>query len=303
MVLISIVQGIFKTLAWFAGFSEYYVQVDDIEWSYLDTDNGKTDKPIVLYLHGFSSIKGSMLRVARPSSYEYRVIVPDLPGHGNTTAPTVTTYRATEQAVRLEAFLDKVIGQAKIHVVGCSMGGMIAGTYAAMFPDRVESVTLICPAGITMPKKSPLLQIFEDSGENYMRATTADDFIRLHGYMFHNPRRIPHWVANAIAKERARQGETLERLMDDILLDFQTLDDKLSQIQSPCQVIWGDNDRILDNSSIELIRKTIPEDRLDVHMVPDAGHCVHQEKHAEVGQLVLDFLTKKTSSTQFNLNI
>ncbi|OQR81605.1 serine protease family S33 [Thraustotheca clavata] len=280
----------FKTLAWLAGFSEHYVQVDGIEWSYLDTCNGDKEMPIVVYLHGFSSVKNSMLRVARPVSYDFRVIIPDIPGHGNTKAPNVTSYRATEQATRLDAFLNKVIGTRKIHLIGCSMGGMIAGTYASMFPDRIDTVTLICPAGLSMPKRSELLQIFEDTGENYMRATTGDEFLRLHKYMFHAPRNIPRWLANVVANERAKQGETLEQLMSDILLDFQSLDDKIDRIQSPCHVIWGDDDKILSNSSIELIRKAIPEHKLTVNLVPNAGHCVHQEKHAEVATLVLEYL-------------
>ncbi|KDO34207.1 hypothetical protein SPRG_19046 [Saprolegnia parasitica CBS 223.65] len=292
MVLVHLLYGIFKTLAWLAGYSEHYVTVDDIEWSYLDSGNAKDERPIVLFLHGFSSVKNSMLRVARATSYDFRVLMPDMPGHGNTTAPSITSYRATEQAMRLEAFLQKVIGSAKIHVVGCSMGGMISGTYASMYPDRVLSTTLICPAGVSMPTKSPLLQIFESTGENYMRATTADDFIRLHTFMFHAPRKLPHFVANLVAKERAKQGDVLERLMSDILLDFQTLDDKLDQIQSRVQIIWGDNDQILDNSSLEIIRQKIPDHRLQVHMVPEAGHCVHQEKHAEVGALVHTFLAQ-----------
>ncbi|OQR99662.1 hypothetical protein THRCLA_06424 [Thraustotheca clavata] len=233
-----------------------------------------------------------MLKVANQVTKEYRVIIPDLPGHGNTTAPGITSYRASEQATRLEAFLNQAIGKRKIHLVGCSMGGLIAGTFAAMFPERIDTVTLICPAGLSMPKRSKLLQIYEDTGENYMRATTPDEFARLHSYMFHTPRKLPRWIAKAVAKERVKKGATLEQLMDDIWRDFQALDNKIDHIKSPCHVIWGYNDKVLDNSSIELLRKAIPKNQLTVHVLAQAGHAVHQEKHDEVAKLIHDYLNQ-----------
>ena len=66
------------------------------------------------------------------------------------------------------------------------MGGMIAGVYAAKYPERVRSLTMICPAGITMKNKSDALKALEESGENLLLAHTADDIISMNKLISHN---------------------------------------------------------------------------------------------------------------------
>jgi abhydrolase domain-containing protein 6 len=194
---------------WFAGFKVKTVHTNDdgITWSYLDNDCPSAE-PVVVFLHGFSSVKESMLRLATPLKKTFRILIPDLPGHGHTTGTTspLTSFRAVEQATRLNHFLQATLHdrQIKIHLIGCSMGGLITGVYAATFPARVASVTLICPAGITMPQKSELYHIYETTGENYMRANTVEEFERLARFLFHRKPKMPRFLMNAIVQERVR---------------------------------------------------------------------------------------------------
>ncbi|KAF0687330.1 Aste57867_20940 [Aphanomyces stellatus] len=278
--------------------------VDDITWTYLDSkspracpSHQKPEAEIVVILHGFSSMKESMLRVARPLLKHFRVIMPDLPGHGDTTS-TLHSYRAEEQAARLHAFLVHLFGATvKVHILGCSMGGMVSGVFAARFPDAIRSVTLICPAGITMPTKSSLFQIFEDTGENYMRVEKVEDFDRLRTYMSFRQRKLPRFIGKFVVEEADKRREALEELMRDILLDQSVLDSLLEKIAAPCLAIWGDSDQILDPSCLDTIKAKVPPQWLTAKVIKDAGHIVHQECHESVSGFALEFLQALPSST------
>ncbi|RHY06238.1 hypothetical protein DYB25_011975 [Aphanomyces astaci] len=280
----------FAVVRWYCGLILEEATVSDITWTYLDSHRETTE--VVVVLHGFSSVKESMVRSVRPLFNDYRVIMPDLPGHGDTSSD-MDSFRAEEQADRLFAFLAQVLGPSQtIHLVGCSMGGMISGVFAAKYPAAIASVTLICPAGITMPKKSPMFLVYEQTGENHMRVEKPEDFSRLQGYMAHRQRYIPGFILNFIEKRR----DVLEKLMRDILLDASVLDDKLAKITHPCLVVWGDQDKILDISCLEVLPDKI-KPQLTVKVVADAGHIVHQERHWEVAEHVHEFLQALPPST------
>ncbi|ETV66055.1 hypothetical protein H257_17388 [Aphanomyces astaci] len=93
-----------------------------------------------------------------------------------------------------------------------------------------------------------------------------------------------------------KRRDVLEKLMRDILLDASVLDDKLAKITHPCLVVWGDQDKILDISCLEVIKDKI-KPQLTVKVVADAGHIVHQERHWEVAEHVHEFLQALPPST------
>ncbi|ETW05967.1 hypothetical protein H310_03593 [Aphanomyces invadans] len=290
-----VVDSLLALARWYYSLSLEEVTVGGLTWSYLDSHR-PTDE-IVVVLHGFSSVKESMLRCIRPLFNDYRVIMPDLPGHGNTSSD-LESYRADEQADRLFAFLDRVLPPSrKIHLVGCSMGGMISGVFAARHSDMIASVTLICPAGITMPTKSPIFKVYEETGENHMRVEKPEDFTRLQEYMAFRQRYIPRFIVHFIVREVEKRRDALEKLMRDILLDASVLDDCLDKIHRPCLVVWGNHDKILDISCLEVVKAKI-KPHLRVKVVDDAGHIVHQERHWEVAECLVEFLQSLPKSTE-----
>jgi len=84
----------------------------------------------ILMLHGYSADKNLWLRFARHFVGDYRVIIPDLAGHGETGFKAGGGYDIALQAKRMIQLLD-VCGVEKVHVIGNSMGGYIAAWLAA----------------------------------------------------------------------------------------------------------------------------------------------------------------------------
>jgi pimeloyl-ACP methyl ester carboxylesterase len=103
---------------------------------------GDLESPAVVLLHGFTSDNRMWLPVAGELSQDYRVIAPDLRGHGATTAPEdLDSYTIEQFADDVKALLDHL--EVDIcALAGCSFGGMVALQFAATWPERLAGLVL-----------------------------------------------------------------------------------------------------------------------------------------------------------------
>lgn len=99
----------------------------------------------VLLLHGSPGDGGQLLRFASALAGSRRVIVPDLPGFGASTA-SIPDYSIHAHAIYLQALLDR-LAIPRVHVIGFSMGGGVALTLAALDANRLASLTLLSSIG------------------------------------------------------------------------------------------------------------------------------------------------------------
>ncbi|KAE9283221.1 hypothetical protein PF008_g27460 [Phytophthora fragariae] len=301
-MLASLLTSVFDVIRFVSGFSAKNAIVDQYNWSYIERP-GKDEKDtdVVVFLHGFSSVKESWVRVARGVDKRYKIVIPDLPGQGRTTpVDELANYSMPSQAERLHEFLQKEVpADKKIHLVGCSMGGMLAGVYAGMYPERVKSLTMVCPAGISMPRKSTLLTMLEDSGRNLLLAHTPEDLDEMNRQLSYDPHRIPHMFLNVIASEREKQLPVLEKIVGDSLQNPTVLEDLLPNIRARTLVMWGKHDQVLDVSSVDVLEKKLaPEARGPVLLFDDCGHIVQHEKHAECTTAINKFLAGEAFSVK-----
>jgi pimeloyl-ACP methyl ester carboxylesterase len=132
------------------------------------------------------------------------VIVPDLPGHGESTKPRVAYAPALFAGV-VKGLFDE-LGVARAVVVGNSIGGRIALEVAAEFPDRVRGLVLLDPAaaGVRFPFYTRLLRMLPTG----VGAVPIPLRRRIVAYgirtMFADPRRLPRAAYLAGADEFIR---------------------------------------------------------------------------------------------------
>jgi pimeloyl-ACP methyl ester carboxylesterase len=116
------------------------VLADDLKLNYQEW--GDSESPAVVLLHGFTADLRMWMPHVEPLSRDYRVIAPDLRGHGRSSAPEdVESYTMEAYAADLAALLDTL----EIDVcalVGCSFGGMIAAHFATEQPERIAGLVL-----------------------------------------------------------------------------------------------------------------------------------------------------------------
>ncbi|EGZ15896.1 hypothetical protein PHYSODRAFT_302306 [Phytophthora sojae] len=277
--------SVVDALRFVSGFTAKNATVDTCNWSFIER-RSKDDKcdDVVVFLHGFSSMREAWLRVARGVDKRFSIVIPDLPGHGRTTpSDALSDYSMGTQAERLHKFLEnEVPAEKRIHLVGCSMGGMLAGVYAGMYPERVKSLTLVCPAGITMPNKSDLLKMLENSGRNLLLAHTPEDIKEMNKALHFKPVTVPHALAAIIASDRKKQLPVLEKIIGDSLENPIALEELLPNIRAKTLVLWGKHDRVLDVSCVEVLRQQLhPDTQSQVVLIDECGHLVQHEKYAE----------------------
>ncbi|MCF5703813.1 alpha/beta fold hydrolase [Pseudomonas syringae] len=239
----------------------------------------------ILMLHGYSGDKNLWLRFSRHFVRQYRVIIPDLAGHGETGFKAGGGYDIPLQAKRMIQLLD-VCGVEKVHVIGNSMGGYIAAWLAATYPERIASVALIDPAGVTAPEASDMERHLA-RGHNPFLINSREEFRRFYAMTMSSPPWVPGLVLDAIAQRYEQQRDDLE----EIFRDFRAsppMEPKLADIKCPALLLWGRKDRLIDVSSVPIWSKGIAN--LQVEVWEGVGHMPMVEHPASTARLYRQFL-------------
>lgn len=123
-------------------------QRQQLEMIYMDVAPAAADRGTVLLLHGknFSgSYFGETAAALRDAGF--RVIIPDQVGFGKSTKPPHYQYTFQQLAANTRELL-VARDVERVHVLGHSMGGMLATRFALMFPEATASLTLLNPIGL-----------------------------------------------------------------------------------------------------------------------------------------------------------
>jgi pimeloyl-ACP methyl ester carboxylesterase len=126
---------------------QFNSQNQDLKMRYMDIGEKDAQKVIVL-LHGKNFSGYYWERVAKDLlKKNYRVIIPDQIGFGKSSKPDYYQYSFGQLALNTKTLLDS-LKIAKLDLVGHSMGGMLATTFAVNYPKSVNKLILINPIGL-----------------------------------------------------------------------------------------------------------------------------------------------------------
>lgn len=119
-----------------------------LEMAYMDVPPTTPSQGTVVLLHGknFSGAYWKETAAALAAS-GYHVVIPDQIGFGKSSKPAAYQFTFQQLATNTHALLGK-LGITQAHVLGHSMGGMVAARYALMFPENVSSLILVNPLGL-----------------------------------------------------------------------------------------------------------------------------------------------------------
>lgn len=127
---------------------KFVAQEQSLEMAYMDLKPDKPNGEAVLLLHGKNFCSAYWEETANALSENgYRVVMPDQIGFGKSSKPAHYQYTFQSLATNTLGLLDE-IGVETPHVLGHSMGGMLATRFALMFPKRTESLILENPIGL-----------------------------------------------------------------------------------------------------------------------------------------------------------
>ena len=255
---------------WRAGLVRKEIDLPDgTHYVYLEGGQGE---PLMM-LHGFGANKDGFPRVARYLTPQYRVIIPDQIGFGESAHPSDADYSSTAQAERLHS-LAQALGVQQVHLCGSSMGGQIALTYAAVYPAEVKSLWLLAPAGLWSAPQSELAKIILDTGQNPLLIRNEDDFPKLLAMVFTDPPFVPRPILNVLARERIRNFDLEERIFKQISTD--SIEGRIRGLNAPTLIVWGDRDRLLNVATADILHGLLPNSQ--VVIMPGIGHVPMVER-------------------------
>ena len=226
------------------------------------------DGPPVVLLHGAGGTARLWHRQFPPLSGHLRVIAPDLPGFGGSDFdPSIKSVQ--DYAGFLRRFL-AALEIDRASVVGSSFGGWIACWFSVRYPEIVDRLALISPAGLHDPSHPPIpLPELLDS-------ITA---------LYHK---------DGIVSGTGEPNE-LDRAVSTITELAETggfapdLDGVLGGVMAETLIVWGTDDRIIPVSHARMFTGAIKSSAL--LLLDGAGHMPQIEDADTINRLLLDFLT------------
>ncbi len=264
-------------------------------------EQGQGD-PVIL-IHGFGCSSAQwMYTLPALADAGYRAIAIDLPGFGRSYLPAEPTTTA-DYSQQLLSFMDEMeIKQAIL--IGNSMGGFVSWYAATLAPERVKALVLSNPAGaIKFEETRPGTKPRRGLSPHF---ATAPWFRAIAGSPLSNPltrRLVAPIIARAFApgakiapevREVLHQAAKQARIVFANRLRWRALDQEprelLQGINIPSLVIWGDEDRVLPVSGMQIFIDNLPQVESIVYQ--GIGHVPMLEVSEQFNRDVLRFLKK-----------
>ncbi len=258
-------------------------RVNGLKLSYQESGTGE---PLLL-LHGLGSRSDDWEMQLPAFAGRYRVIAPDLRGHGRSDKPP-GPYSVPMMAADVLGLLDH-LGLTTAHIVGLSMGGMIAFQLAVDCPERVLSLTIVNSGPALVPR-------------------TAGEWLRVQQRLllarFSGPTRTAHFLSRRLfpkPEQDALRVQFIERWSANdpaaylasmrALVGWSVLE-RIGEINCPVLVISGDR----DYTPAEAKRAyTARLPRAELVIFEDSGHATPIDQPDRFNARVLEFLAASSS--------
>ncbi|WP_205874924.1 alpha/beta fold hydrolase [Mycobacterium camsae] len=250
---------------------------------------------VLLLIHGMGGNSNNWRPMIPMLAKKYRVIAPDLLGHGQTAKPR-GDYSLGAFAVWLRDLLD-TLGIPRVTIVGHSLGGGIAMQFAHQHPDYCERLILISSGGLgnevnrtlrlaSLPGSGVLLQLA--SARPVIKVRMAVAALGNRSDLSH------HWEAHAaLANRENRQAflRTLRAVVDGSGQAVCALTRLHSNADRPVLIITGDQDPVIPVDHAYAAHRAMPHSRLRI--IPGAAHHPHTEHAETVARLITEFISSQ----------
>ena len=283
-----LLRGAIAYQTWRDGLHRASVQVGDTRWAYVE--GGKQNGPPLVLLHGYGGSYADWLLAAKYLTDNFRVIIPDLPGWGASTRLPDANYGYAAQVGRLHGFAD-ALHLGEIAIAGHSMGGAIAGVYAATYPKDVAALVLVDSAGVPFKENAFVREL--KSGKSPFDIDDRAQFRHLESLLFAHPPSVPARIQDVFVDKSKGERTFDDKVLREIAAPHErnALQAKLPDITAPTLAIWCTKDQIIDVSALDSIRKGLTRaPNIGVTELTDCGHMSIMEKPREVAQSITRFV-------------
>lgn len=234
---------------------------------------GQAEQPAVVLLHGGSGSWTHWVRNIAPlRDAGFRVLVPDLPGFGDSDLPPGCT-DVPDLPVHLHHGLHQLAPKGHVQIAGFSFGGMAGALWLAEYPDDAQALVLVgAPGlGLTVPERIPL------KGWRHLPSAEQQNQVHRHNLMalmFEHEDSLDDLALGLHAANVARDRMPRRRLSSTPIVA-----QALPRVQARVSAIYGEHDALYRQRLAE-VREALPRWAPNWghwHTVPGAGHWVLYE--------------------------
>jgi pimeloyl-ACP methyl ester carboxylesterase len=250
----------------------------------------KSKAPIIVLLHGIGSSSASWINQFENLAGQYRLIAWDAPGYSGSTALTMSSPNALDYATALHTFIS-AMGVSKCHLVGHSLGAIIAASFVARSGQFIDGLLLANPARGYAHKNETVKQTvlkqridtlntlgvaqmaFERSAKLLSKNATKSDVALVHYSMSRlNPAGYLQAVKFLVAS--------------DLLAEVGSYD-------GPCEIVCGAEDQITPPAVAKEIALSYPQSHYQE--IPEAGHASYIERPTLFNNALSAFVSSSSS--------
>lgn len=235
----------------------------------------------VLLLHGYTDTSRVWTALA-PQLSGYRLLIPDQRGHGQSAKPDCC-YTLSDLAFDARLFLD-ALGVARAHVIGHSLGSMVAQVLASSHPERVDRLVVVGSTGLAPVKRGDYLwtKVAEMKEPVPSNAAFLKEWSVSQSPTPVDPE-LARWSDKEIAEVPLHVWKAVPRELLDLPIGRYGAD-----IKSPTLILSAGKDALFDAGHHAALVKAIVHAK--AVMLPDLGHNLIVERPHEVGPAITAFL-------------
>ncbi|GAB3047474.1 2-succinyl-6-hydroxy-2,4-cyclohexadiene-1-carboxylate synthase [Virgibacillus ainsalahensis] len=262
-----------------------YFSINDASYWYEIHGEGR---PVVL-LHGFTGSSSTWTDFISMLQNNFKIISIDLPGHGKTKTPTPKSMEACCHDLKE---LVHYIQLEKFHLLGYSLGGRTALSFAMLYPEAIQSLILESASPGLATKKERQERIEKD--EQIAKRIENEDLEEFVNFweklpLFDTQKKLPRRIQRNIRHQRlAQTKEGLAQSLRNMGTGVQPCWwHQLESISNPVLLLVGEHDHKFTNINKNM-EKDLKNARFEI--VENVGHAIHVEKTEVFGKLVMEFI-------------
>ena len=264
------------------------LRINDGKLVYLENKNKnyKSNETLIL-IHGFGANKDSWLYLSKELSKDYHLIIPDLPGHGDSFKTGTKKYTIGNQA----KWLNEFIAKKKIKdftLIGNSMGGAISLRYSYLYPEKLNNLILITSASNSCIGVESEYSKLLSKGVNPLITNNLEDYEKLLDFVMYERRYIPSPILEVLAENKMERKLLDEKIFSDFISNMFKKEDILNNITTNTLILWGEYDRVIDLECANILEENIKNSKKIV--LKNVGHVPQVEVPDKLSNIISNFL-------------
>lgn len=223
----------------------------------------------------------------------FRTLRYDLFGRGFSDRPHAR-YSIDLFVRQLLDLLDALRFSRPVNLIGLSMGGPITAAFTSCHPERVESLTLIDPAGVRPVSLTPTLKAMKLPGiaEAVFGLVGSESLLKSAAKDFFDPELVGHFIEKYKVQmqykgfKRAILSSVRNGMLDTFIGTYKAV----GKMDKPVSIFWGRDDMTVPFEHSHDLCAAMPNAKF--HVIEECGHIPHYEKPAEFNPVLLNLLRR-----------